>query len=137
MLSPSFKVELTHLLSPFHFTNLLVLDILIEFYICGFCFYSCKRRAGFFTFTKLLTSYRRASIRATFDLTELYLKVICYLTVSSGLAMKSQDKSSMNLYSIFWMKSSFAVPSLFMINTAKKEWGSLMHEFIIFNNILV
>ena len=89
------------------------------------------------TLTRLLTSFRRASIRATFDFTELYLKVIDCLTVSSGLAMKSQESNSMNLYSIFWMKSSLAVPSLLMMNTARNECGSLMQEFTILINMLV
>ena len=74
---------------------------------------------------------------ATLDLTELYLKVIDYLTTSSEDAIKSTLNSSMNLYSIFWMKSNLAVPSLLMMNTAKNEWGSLMHELIIFMRILV
>ena len=34
--------------------------------------------------------------------------------------MKSADSSSMNLYSIFYIKSSFALPSLFIMKTAKK-----------------
>jgi len=84
-----------------------------------------------------LTSFSLASIRATLDFTELYLKVIDCLTVSSGLAMKSQDKSSINLYSMFYIKSNLADPSLFIMNTARKEWGSLMHEFTIFINIFV
>lgn len=44
---------------------------------------------------------RRASIKATLLLTELYLNVMDWRTVSSGLAMKSHESSSMNLYSMF------------------------------------
>ena len=112
-------------------------DQFIELYIYGFYFCSCKRRDGFFTFTRLFTSLSLASIRATLDFTELYLNVIDQRTVSSGLAIKSHERSSMNLYSIFWMKSNLAVPSLFMINTARKECGSLMQELTIFINMLV
>lgn len=101
--------------------NLLDLDWFIELCIWGFCFCSWSRSEGFLTLTRLFTSLSLASIKATFDFTELYLKVMDYRTVSSGLAMKSQESSSMNLYSMFWMKSSLAVPSLFMMNTARKE----------------
>lgn len=83
-----------------------------------FCNYN--KREGFLTLTKLFTSFNLASIKATFDLTELYLNVIDYLTISSELAIKSADNNSINLYSMFYIKSNFAVPSLFIINTAKK-----------------
>lgn len=120
-----------------HFMNLLVFDTFIEFCIWGFCFCNCSKRDGFLTLTRLFTSLRRASIKATFDLTELYRNVIDCLTVSSGLAIKSHESSSMNLYSMFWMKSSLAVPSLLIMNTARKEWGSLMHEFTILISMFV
>ena len=71
------------------------------------------------TFTKLLTSFNLASIKATLDLTELYLKVIDYLTTSSELAIKSTESNSINLYSIFYIKSNLADPSLLIIKTAK------------------
>lgn len=34
------------------------------------------------------------------------------------------------------MKSSFAVPSRLIINTARKLWGSLMHELTILTRML-
>ena len=102
----------------------------------GVDFYSCNSRDGFLTLTKLLTSLSLASMRATLDLTELYLNVMDCLTTSSLLAIKSADNNSMNLYSMFYMKSSFAVPSLFMINTAKKLWGSLMQLLTILIRML-
>lgn len=86
----------------------------------GVVFWICSNSEGFFTFTRLFTSFKRASIRATFDFTELYRKVIDCLTISSDEAMKSAESSSMNLYSMFWMKSNFAEPSLFIMNTARK-----------------
>lgn len=64
-----------------------------------FCIY--KSKEGLFTFTILFTSISLACIRASFDLTELYLKVIYYLMISSEEALNSRDSSSMNLYSIF------------------------------------
>ena len=67
----------------------------------GVVFWICSKSEGFFTFTRLFTSFSLASIRATFDLTELYLKVMDCLTISSELAMKSAESSSMNLYSMF------------------------------------
>lgn len=112
----------------------------------GVYFCSYRSKEGFLTLTRLLTSLSLASMRATFDLTELYLKVIDCLTTSSELAMKSAESSSMNLYSMFWIKSNLADPSLFIMNTAKKLiiinyhfiylWGSLIQEFTIFIRIL-
>jgi len=78
-----------------------------------------------------LTSLSLASISATFDFTELYLNVIDYLTISSDDAMKSADKSSMNLYSMFYMKSNLAVPSLFIINTARKLYFKVKNKKVI------
>ena len=95
-----------------------------------FCIY--KRREGDFTLTILFTSLSLAVISANLDLTELYLKVIDCLMVSSADAMKSSDSNSMNLYSMFWIKSNVALPSLVIINTAKKLCGSLMQLFNIF-----
>lgn len=113
------------------------MDWFIELYIYGFYFYNYKSKDGFFTFTKLFTSFNLASINATFDLTLLYLNVMLYLTVSSGEAIKSQESNSINLYSIFYIKSSLAVPSLFIMKTARNEWGSLMQEFTILIIIFV
>jgi len=45
--------------------------------------------------------------------------------------MKSADKSSMNLYSMFYMKSNLAVPSLFIINTARKLHFKINNKKVI------
>lgn len=66
-----------------------------------FVFLICNKREGLFTFTMLFTSANLAYIKANLDFTELYLKVIDCLIISSGEAMKSRDSNSMNLYSIF------------------------------------
>ena len=50
---------------------------------------------------------------------------MCARITSSGEAMRLQE-SSTNLYSMFWMKSSRARPSLSITNTARWLWGSLM-----------
>lgn len=86
---------------------MLVLDLITELpsvdYFCPpllvFCIW--RRRDGLLTLTMLLTSVSLACIRATFDFTELYLKVILYLITSSVEAIKSSDNNSMNLYSMF------------------------------------
>ena len=51
---------------------------------------------------------------------------MCARITSSGEAMKLQESSSTNLYSMFWMKSSRARPSLSITNTARWLCGSLM-----------
>ena len=115
---------------------MLVLDLNM-LYDCLFwdCFCICNNKEGLFTFTILFTSTNLACIRDNFDFTELYLKVICYLITSSDDAFISKDRSSMNLYSIFYIKSREAFPSLYITKTAKKLWGSLMQEFNIFITI--
>ena len=50
-------------------------------------------------------------------------------TVSSSLARKEVERSSMNLYSMFWMKSRWALPPLCITRTARCWCGSLMHVF--------
>ena len=95
-------------------------------------FDNCKSSDGFLTLTRLLTSLSLASISATFDLALLYLNVIDYRTISSLLAMNSAVSSSINLNSFRYIKSSLADPSRFITNTARKQCGSLIQEFIIF-----
>ena len=100
----------------------LVLDFMTDWPEDGlqpFCI--CRSREGDFTFTILFTSYSLACIRASFDLTALYLNVMLCLIMSSDEAMNSSESSSMNLYSMFYMKSNAALPSLCMTKTAKKE----------------
>jgi hypothetical protein len=54
-----------------------------------------------------------------FAFNELYLYVMLYLMVSSVEAIKSTLNNSINLYSIFSIKSNLAYPSLYKKKTAK------------------
>lgn len=46
------------------------------------------------------------SVRSVHTLTELYLKVICCRTISSPDARKWHERSSTNLYSMFWRREN-------------------------------
>ena len=105
--------------------HILVLDLITEDYkafpdLLPPVFCICNKRDGLFTLTMLFTSVSLACIRATFDLTALYLNVMDCLITSSEDATKSSESSSINLYSIFYMKSRVALPSLCMTKTERK-----------------
>lgn len=120
--------------------HMLVLDLITEFYMMLgplLCYYPfppfwiCNSKDGLLTLTMLLTSLSLACISANLDLTALYLNVIFCLMTSSLLARNSSESNSINLYSMFWIKSKVARPSLCITKTERKLWGSLMQLFSI------
>jgi len=85
--------------------------------VTPFC--NCINREGFLSFKIALISFNLFERIWDFAFNTEYLKLIFPLTTSSGEAIKSRVNNSRNLYSIFWMKSSLAWPSLCIKKTAK------------------
>lgn len=112
-----------------------------------FPFWSWSKREGFLSLTISPTSLSLLWKIPHLDFCKLYLKVMLWRIRSSLAEEKSMVRSSKNLYSMFWMKSSLPSPSFCKNKTPKylkiHHWSVIMikvsirWEDFITNQIIV